>query len=112
MKSIERKGMMNAAFRECEFYKMRDYLSDRKECPIENHMRDRDCCCRYECRCQYNSNPDLIIVYLEDYYESGKAYSLLLDFFTATDYMRFTSSIEVARNYPEKKALTLQFKRA
>ena len=90
--------MMNAAFRGWEFGVMEGYLRDREEEPIDFYLKDEfDCRRCYRCHNQYYADNDFVIVYLEDVIkqEDNKGYRLLLDFFSFSDYTRFTEVVKV-----------------
>lgn len=88
--------MMNAGFREWEFVVMGNYFYEHRQIPVEQYFPCIDRCKSCDrFRCQYYPHLDCIIVYLEDFKINGNhRYTLLLDFFTLSDYYRFLSYFE------------------
>lgn len=82
--------MMNAEFREWDFFKMEYFLQSKEDFYkyFYDLRNERDEFSRHYGH--YYPRPDFVIVYLEDYSENEEhGYSLLLDFFTPFDYLSF-----------------------
>lgn len=84
--------MYTSIFREREFFLMEDFLHQKPRDLRDLLMRDPrdrycgDCIFKYDRSQKWN----WIIVYLEDFIEESEGvYTLLLDFFTVSDYYRF-----------------------
>lgn len=75
-----------------EFFLMEDYLHHGRDIPLSDFFIDYPC--GY---CLYRNGlaiENFVIVYVEDYVKSGKnSYSLLIDFYTIYDYLRFEAGM-------------------
>ena len=91
--------MRNSFFRDWEFGWMDERLQ-RKECIHPLDIYDREWDERYW-DSYYYYHPDFVIVYLENYQEQekeGGLYTLLLDFFTLSDYLRFIRMVGISQH--------------
>ena len=88
--------MMNAAFREWEFEVMEEFLFTKGNTSMLQFFYERYNVCLFEQSLSPRANS--VIVYLEDYVETGIGrYKLLLDFFTYSDYRRFERILHESR---------------
>lgn len=88
--------MMNAAFREWEFEVMEEFLFTKRNIPLLQFFYEHYKVCLFEQSISPRTNS--IIVYLEDFVETGlDCYKLLLDFFTYSDYLRFERILHESR---------------